>query len=80
MIDLNNIKTILQVAGISRLKIAFDNDHNLVNVDYVFRGETKYKQVTYQEIVESLTIGQPGPSVGPGVALAPRLSELPGEN
>lgn len=59
MIDLNNVKTILQVAGISRLKIHFDGDLQIVNVEYVFKGKSGYKQITWEEIIDSLTIGLP---------------------
>jgi len=86
MIDLNNIKSILQVAGITSLKIAFDNDRNLVNADYVFRKVHNVKQITYQEIINSLSIGLPGPPAGTGADLAPsrvdgsfELKDLPGE-
>ena len=79
MINLSNIKTILQVAGISLLRIQFDDEHQLVNAEYVFRGKKSYRQITYQKIVESLTIGQLGPPVGPGAVLARELNDLPGE-
>lgn len=49
----------LQTAGISRLKIDFDDEHKIVNAEYVFRGKSGTKQITYQEITDSLTIGSP---------------------
>jgi len=80
MIDLKQIKTILQVAGISRLKIGFVGSYRVVNVEYVFKGKPGTKQITYQEIIDSFTIGMPGPPAEPGAGLAKQLSELPGEN
>lgn len=79
MVDLNNIKTILQVAGINQLKIQFDDDQQLVNVEYVFRGKPGTRQLTYDEIIKLLTIGHPGPAVSAGPAQVHELSELPGE-
>ena len=79
MIDLNNIKTILQVAGISRLQIQFDDKQQLVNVEYVFRGKPDTTQVTYQEIIDHLSIGRPLPSVAPQVDGCFELKDLPGE-
>lgn len=64
MIDLNNIKTILQVAGISRLKIQFNDSQKYVRVDYVFKGIPYTKRITYQEIIDSLTIGLTGVTAG----------------
>lgn len=57
MITLEGIKALLVIAGISRLKIDFDDEQNVVKVEYVFKGESANKQITYQEIIESLTIG-----------------------
>ena len=59
MIDLNHIKIILQTAGISRLKISFDGDLQVVNAEYVFRGKPGHKKITYQEVIDSLNIGLP---------------------
>ena len=59
MINLATIKILLTTAGISRLKINFDDAHKHVNAEYVFRGEKGYKQITYREIIDSLTIGLP---------------------
>jgi len=67
MIDLNNIRTILQVAGISRLKINFDGELQVVNAEYTFRGVPGHKQITWEEIIDSLTIGLPGQPVCPAV-------------
>ena len=78
MIDLSNIKTILQVAGINQLKVEFDNNYQVVIAEYVFKGKPGKKSITYQEIINSLTIGHPGPPVARGAAQAPELSELPG--
>ena len=80
MIDLNNIKTILQIAGISRLKIGFDNNRNLVNVEFVFRGKLGTKQITQQEIIDSLTIGAPEGPVRLIVDGQWELKDLPEEN
>lgn len=63
MIDFNSIKTILKVAGITHLKISFDEKQHLVNVDYVFRGVPGTKQMTYQEIIDNLSIGVPDMSL-----------------
>ena len=59
MINLNNVRTILQVAGISRLKINFDGDLQIVNAEYIFQGVPGHKQITWEEIIDSLTIGPP---------------------
>ena len=59
MISLESVKILLQTAGISRLKIDFDNEHKHVNAEYVFRGTRGTKKITYQEIIDSLTIGLP---------------------
>lgn len=59
MIELNHIRMVLMTMGISRLKIDFDDEQKLVNADYVFGGVSYNKQITYQEIIDSLTIGQP---------------------
>jgi len=80
MIDLNNIKTILQIAGISRLKIGFDNNRNLVNVEFVFRGKLGTKQITQQEIIDSLTIGAPEAPLRLVVGDSSVLEVLPREN
>ena len=73
MIDLNTIKLLLTTAGISRLKIDFDDERKFVNAYYVFRGVPGSKQITYNEIIDSLTIGLPEASVGPGAAIAQEL-------
>lgn len=78
MIDLSNIRTILQIAGINQMKIAFDDKSQLVNVEYVFRGKPSKKEITYQEVVKLLSIGHPGPAVSAGPVQAPELIELPG--
>lgn len=64
MIDLNNIKIILQTAGISRLKINFDGELQIVNAEYVFRGVPGHKQITWEEIINSLKIGLPEEPAG----------------
>ena len=58
MLSLESIKVMLIVAGVSRLKIDFDDMRECVNVEYVFRGGLHGKQITYQEIIDSLTIGK----------------------
>ena len=57
MITLEGIKALLVIAGISRLKIDFDDKRKLVIADYVYKGESAIKQITYQEIIDSFTIG-----------------------
>ena len=59
MIDLTNIKTLLQIAGITQLKISFNGELQIVNAEYVFKGIPGHKQIAYQEVIDSLTIGQP---------------------
>ena len=59
MIDLNSIQTILKVAGITKLKIEFDGELQIVNAEYIFRGVPGHKQITWEEIISSLTIGTP---------------------
>lgn len=76
MIDLSNIKTILQVAGISRLEIAFDDKEREVLAVYVFKGESGHKYITYQEIINSLMIGPPGPLTSPQVDGSFELRDL----
>ena len=80
MVNLNNIKTILQIAGISRLKISFDNELKVVNVVYLFKGKPGTKQITQQEIIDSLAIGPPGYTDPPRVDGSFELKDLPGEN
>ena len=63
MIDFNKIKAILNLAGISQLQISFDEEQSIVNADYVFKGQPGKKKITYQEIIDSLAIGQPVPPV-----------------
>lgn len=69
MINLNQVKSILQTAGISQLKIDFDDDRRCVNAEYVFRGTRATKKITYQEIVDSLLIGLPDASISPAKAI-----------
>lgn len=59
MITLEGIKALLMIAGVHRLKIDFDDEQELVNAEYVFKGESGTKQITYQEIIDSLKIGPP---------------------
>ena len=63
MINLNNIKIILQTAGISQLKISFDGEFQIIDAEYVFRGKPGHKKITYQEVIDSLNIGLPETSV-----------------
>ncbi len=80
MFDLSNIKTILKVAGINQLEIQFDDEHQLVNAEYVFRGKPGTKRITYQEVIDSLTIGMPGSVQDhPAGPKDRELAELPGE-
>lgn len=79
MASLNNLKSILQLAGISRMKIQFDNERRLVNIDYVFKGKPGKKEYTFQEITELLSLGLSGPSANAGAARAGELTELTGE-
>ena len=73
MIDLNNIRILLITAGVSQLVINFDNEQKLVNAKYVFRGVPGTKKITYQEIIDSFSIGQSEAPVGPGAAIAQEL-------
>jgi len=79
MINLTNIKSILQVAGISRLEISFDDEHKVVNAVYLFKGKPGTKQITQQEIIDSLAIGPPGYTDPPRVDGSFELKDLPGE-
>ena len=56
MISLNNIKIILQTAGISQLKISFDGELQIIDAEYVFRGKPGHKKITWEEIINSLEI------------------------
>jgi len=67
MLTLESIKILLMTAGISRLKIDFDDEQKIVNAEYVFRGAEGTKQITYQEIINSLTIGLPEATACPSV-------------
>lgn len=60
MVELKQVKTILQLAGITQLKFQFDDKLKLVYAFYVFKGKPGIRQITYQEIIDSLTIGSPG--------------------
>ena len=62
------------IAGIQRLKIDFDDEHKCINAVYVLKGHPGNKKITYQEIIDSLTIGQPEVTVGPGAAIAQELT------
>lgn len=79
MIDLKQVKTLLQIAGITRLKIRFDNDYNQIYAEYTFKGKPGTKMITYQNIIDSLTIGSSGTPAGPGKDAARQLNELSGE-
>ena len=63
MVDFNSIKTILKVAGITQLKISFDEKQQFVNAEYVFKGVPGVKQMTYREIIDNLSIGVPDMSL-----------------
>jgi len=80
MITLGSIKIILQTAGISRLEISFDDELKVVNAVYLFRGKPGTKQITYQEVIDSLAIGPPGYTDPPRVDGSFELKDLPGEN
>ena len=73
MLTLETIKIMLTTAGCSRLKIDFDDEQKQVNAKYVFRGVPGTKKITYQEIIDSFSIGQPEAPVGPGSAIAQEL-------
>lgn len=77
--DFGNIKTILRVAGINRLQIQFDDEQQLVNAEYVFKGKPGTKRITYKEIIKLLSIGYPEPGLIAGSAQAPELRDLPRE-
>ena len=59
MLPLQHIKVLLTTAGISKLKIDFDGELQIVNAEYVFRGVPGHKQITWEEIINSLKIGLP---------------------
>jgi len=59
MITFKSITALLMTAGISRLKLDFDDERKCVNVKYIFRGNPGTKQIAYQEIIDSLAIGLP---------------------
>lgn len=73
MINLQTIKIMLTTAGISRLKIDFDEEQKHVNADYIFRGVPGNKQITYQEIIDSLSIG---PAEAPAHTVVDDFREL----
>lgn len=57
MITLEGIKALLVIAGLNYLRLDFDDEQKHVKAYYVFKGESGIKQITYQEIIDSLTIG-----------------------
>ena len=57
MITLEGIKALLVIAGISYLRLDFDDEQKCVNAKYIFKGESAIKKITYQEIIDSFTIG-----------------------
>lgn len=67
MLSLSGIKAMLVLGGISRLEIDFDGEQKVVNAKYVFRGQSGTKKITYQEIIDSLTIGLPEAITCPSV-------------
>ena len=58
----------------------FDYEKEFVHFDYVFKGKPGKKRISYEEIINSLTIGPPGPSIDAQPAQAPQLKDLQGEN
>jgi len=79
MITLESVKILLKTAGFSRLKIDFDDERKIINAEYVFRWTPGTKQITYQEIIDRLTIGLPEVPVDQAAALTQKLTELSGE-
>jgi len=73
MLSLQSVKVLLVTAGISRLKIDFDDEQEHVNAEYVFRGVQGTKKITYQEIIDSLSIGS---SEAPQCATVPSDGSL----
>ncbi len=65
MIDFANVKAILRLAGITKLKLTFDGDLQNVIAEYVFKGAPGHKQITWEEIIDNLTIGQPEQPASP---------------
>ena len=59
MLTLESIKALLVVAGISYLRLDFDDEQKHVKAYYVFKGVSAVKKITYKEIIDSLTIGSP---------------------
>lgn len=80
MLELKQVKTILQVAGITQLKIQFNDNLEFVNAFYVFRGKPGSRQIAYQEIIDSLTIGSPSALAGSVPDGYVDIKDLPGEN
>ena len=68
------------MAGITELRIQFDDKKQAVFAYYVFKGKPNARRLTYDEIIELLAIGQHGPAVSDETAQVPELTELPGEN
>lgn len=70
MINLGSVKILLKAAGVSKLTIDFNEEQKCVNAAYIFKGSLSTKKITYQEIIDSLTIGLPKPPVCAGAAIA----------
>lgn len=56
MVNFEQIKILLQTAGISLLTVKFDEPNRLLNITYVFRGKQGEKQLTYDQVENSLKI------------------------
>ncbi len=65
MVDLKQVKAIMRLAGITKLKLTFDGYLQIVNAEYVFKGAPGHKQITWEEIIDNLTIGQPEQPASP---------------
>lgn len=79
MINLSQVTTLIQLAGVTRLKIRFDNNYDQVFVEYTFKGKDYTKTITYQEVIDVLAIGPPGTPAASGKDAGRRLNELSGE-
>jgi len=58
MVNFEQIKILIQAAGITILKVKFDGANQLVNISYVFKGKPVKKVITFQEI-EIVLLGKP---------------------
>jgi len=56
MFNFEQVKILLQTAGITSLTVKFDEPNRLINITYVFKGRKGVKQFTYEQLENSFRI------------------------